>query len=131
MPRIPWWMLAALAALCAPVVGAEPPIKLYCARDVPGFTDAELTLSASGPHLVSVTFARERPSRHQTEWALMDCLNTASKLDPSKDILATARYRTPEAGSAILPEALEPYGPLARLRYRASTRNVVVDRETP
>lgn len=127
MLRTRWWMLAVLAALCAPAAAEEPPIKLYCARDVPGFTDAEITLNASGPHLVSVTFARERPTRHQAEWALMDCLNTASKLDSSKDILATARYRTPE----ILPEALEPYGPAVRLRYRASTRNLIVDRTTP
>lgn len=116
--RFPWTILL-LAALCAPAAAAEPPIKLYCARDVPGFTDAEITLSASGPHLVSVTFARERPSRHQTEWALMDCLHTASKLDSKRDILATARYRTPEAGAAM------------RLRYRASTGNMVLDRDQP
>lgn len=125
--RARWWILPVLAALCAPAAAGEPPIKLYCARDVPGFTDAEIVLSERGPHQVSVTFARERPSRHQAEWALMDCLNTASKLDSSKDILATARYRTPE----VLSESLEPYGPAKRLRYRASTRNLVVDRDTP
>ena|SRR6266446_5104199 len=84
--------LACALAFYASSAAADP-IALYCARGVPDYPDAEMTLSASGKHVVKVTYVGYRPSRVRAEWSLRDCLNTAMKLDASHGVVASLWYR--------------------------------------
>jgi hypothetical protein len=120
-----------VTALHAPSNAAEPPITLYCARDVPGFPDAEIRLNVHGSHVVNVIFMGVRPSRAQADRALRDCLNTAIKLDGSRDILTSLWHRDRERGSSSGDELLQPYGPLTNLVYKASSKTVVLQKLKP
>jgi hypothetical protein len=86
------FLVWAALALCASSAGADP-IALYCARGVADYPDAEVTLSASGTHILNVTYVGYRPSRVRAEWSLRDCLNTAMKLDASRRIVGSLWYR--------------------------------------
>ena len=125
-----WAAVAVTAALCAPALSDERTVKLYCARDVAGIPDSEMTLSLHGPHFVRVTFVGVRPSNGQTDRALRDCLQTAIKLDGSRDILATPWYRNVEPSHSNEPELLQPYGSLRQLIYRASSKTVALRKVT-
>ena len=107
MSRI--WALA----LCfvAPLASADP-IALYCARGVPDYPDAEMRLNVGGRHVVRVTYVGFHPSRTRAEWSLRDCLNTAVKLDGSRDIVVSLWYR--ERHSSEVHEL-----PVESLIYRA------------
>ena len=107
------WVLA--LCLVAPTVLADP-IALYCARGA-DYPDAEMRLSASGPHVVRVTFVGFNPSRTRAEWSLRDCLNTAIRLDSSHDILISLWYR--ERYSPDVQELSKK-----SLVYRATSRSV-------
>ena len=97
----------------------EPAVNLWCARGVPDYPDAAMTLSAQGSHVVNVVFVGYRPSRARADWSLRDCLYTASRLDGSRDIVAWLWYREREPYSPREP--LQPHA----LVYRASSRTVV------
>src|SRR5215470_11803532 len=84
------WALA--LCLVAPMASADP-IALYCARGVPDYPDAEMRLDQGGGHVVRVTYVGFQPSRARAEWSLRDCLNTAIRLDRSRDILVSLWYR--------------------------------------
>jgi len=114
-------LLIALVWPAAPCV-AQDPIALYCARGVPDYPDAQLTLSDSGSHVVKVVFVGYRPSRPRADWSLRDCLYTASRLDGSRDIVATLWYRDLDALDR--QEPLQPYGAV----YQAVSRKVVLAR---
>ena len=117
-----------LAALHLPSQATEPPIALYCARGVADYPDAEMTLNAHGSHVVNVTFVGFRPSRVRADWSLRDCLNTAAKLDGSRDIVAKLWYRERYVrGRQELPG---PHGTSA-LVYKASRRTVLVEKLQP
>lgn len=117
-------LLLALAAsaLLSGAAFADPGVKLYCAREVTGFADAEMHLRERGPHTVEVTFADVLPSQHPLDWALRDCLSTAVKLDGLQDIVVLAWYRT---RLGIL-EPIEPYAGQAQLVYQASRKAVML-----
>ena len=125
-----WTAVTVTVALSAPALSDERTVKLYCARDVAGFLDSEMTLSPHGPHFVRVTFVRVYPSNGQADRALRDCLQTAIKLDGSRDILAAAWYRNLEPGHSNEPELLRPYGSLMQLVYRASSKTVALRKVT-
>jgi hypothetical protein len=74
-------------------MAAADPIALYCARGVPDYPDAEMRLNVGGRHVVHVTYVGFQPSRTRAEWSLRDCLNTAIKLDSSRDIQVSLWYR--------------------------------------
>lgn len=118
--------LLALAAttLLSGMAFADPGVKLYCAREVAGFADAEMHLRERGPHTVEVTFAGVLPSQQPLDWALRDCLSTAVKLDGLQDIVVLAWYRT---RSGVL-EPVEPYAGQAQLVYQASRKAVTFRR---
>jgi hypothetical protein len=88
-------------ALCAiaPLTSRGEPISLHCARGVPDYPRAEMTLSTQSSHVVDVTFVGYRPSRVRAEWSLRDCLNTAMKLDGSRPIVGSLWYRDGAAHS--------------------------------
>ena len=81
-----------LLAFCACSSAADP-VTLYCARGVPDYPDAEVTLKAEGRHVVDVTFVGFRPTPGRAQWSLQDCLNVALKLDPSRAAVGTLWYR--------------------------------------
>ena len=126
-----WSAVALTAALSAPALSGEQTVKLYCARDVAGLPDSEMTLSLHGPHFVRVTFVGARPSNGQADRALRDCLQTAIKLDGSRDIFAAAWYRNGEPARSNGPELLQPYGPSMQVVYRASSKTVALRKVTP
>ena len=105
------WALA--LCLVAPIASADP-IALYCARGVPDYPDAEMRLNDSGRHLVRVTYVGFQPTRTRAEWSLRDCLNTAIKLDRSRDILISLWYR--DRFSSEVHELMKK-----RLVYRAAS----------
>ena len=133
-------VLLAAACLAAPAHAADfsvspgnedgrplpRPVALHCARGVADYPDAEMRLSARGHHVVDVTFVGFRPSRVRADWSLRDCLNTASKLDGSRDIVAWLWYRERQLRSSREP--LHPHGASAGLVYRASSRAVTLQR---
>lgn len=120
--------LLLLLALHAAPVAAQQTVSLHCARGVPDYPDAEMSLSARSEHLVNVVFVGFRPSRARAEWSLRDCLGTAAKLDGSRNIVAILWYR--ERGQQAR-ELIEPFGPARRLVYQASSRQLVLERERP
>lgn len=83
----------ALALCYVASTASADPIALYCARGVPDYPDAEMRLNVGGQHLVRVTYVGFRPTRTRAEWSLRDCLNTAIKLDSSRDIVVSLWYR--------------------------------------
>ena len=95
------------------------PVSLHCARGGEDFPDATMTLNERGAHVVNVTFVGYRPTRSRAEWSLRDCLNTARKLDDSRDIDARLWYA--ERAGDRQPEPLEP----ALLSYKAARKRVV------
>ena len=105
------WALALALAFVASSASADP-IALYCARGVPDYPDAEMRLNEGGRHVVRVTYVGFRPSRTRAEWSLRDCLNTAVKLDSSRDIVVSLWYR--ERYSREVEEL-----PIESLIYRA------------
>ena len=117
-----------LAALQAPAHATEPPVALYCARGVPDYPDAEMKLNETGSHVVHVTFVGFRPSRVRADWSLRDCLNTAALLDGSRDIVAWLWYRERYVPGS---EQMLPYGTEATLVYKASRKEVVVQKLKP
>ena len=122
-----YWAAALLfAALHSPSRAQEWPVALHCARGVADYPDAEMRLSARGHHVVNVIFVGFRPSRVRADWSLRDCLNTASKFDGSRDIVAWLWYRERQLRSAREP--LHPYGASAGLVYRASSGTVTLQR---
>lgn len=96
-----------------PVMAAEP-VALHCARGPGEYPDAAMTLNERGAHVVHVTFVGYRPTRSRADWSLRDCLNTAAKLDATRNIDARLWYR--ERGADAPPEPLEP----AALTYKPS-----------
>jgi hypothetical protein len=114
----------AAAALLSAAALADPGVKLYCAREIAGFADAEMHLREREAHTVDVTFAGLLPARHRLDWALRDCLNTAVKLDGSQDIVVLAWYRP---GPGIV-EPVRPYGEETKLVYQASRKTVTLRR---
>jgi hypothetical protein len=98
-------LLLALGPVSAPVSSPVPPrpaeerVSLHCARGTADYPDTELTLSASGPYLMQVVYVDYRPSRGRADWALRDCLRTASKLDASRPIVASLWVRERRRGS--------------------------------
>lgn len=115
-----------VAALHCPSHAAEPSIALHCARGVPDYPDAELTLGERGNRVVRVVFVGYRPSRVRADWSLRDCLSTAIKFDGSRDIVASLWYRDRARRSP--QEPLLPYGASASLVYKASQNAVVVQK---
>lgn len=113
-----------VAALPFPSRAEELPVVLHCARGVADYPDAEMRLSARGHHVVDVTFVGSRPSRARADWSLRDCLNTASKFDRSRDIVARLWYRARLLRSSREP--LQLYGPSRSLVYQASSRTIGV-----
>ena len=111
-----------LTVLYASSAGAEPPVTLHCARGTPDYPDAYMTLNARDGHVVDVVFVGYRPSRGRAAWSLRDCLNTATKLDGSRDIVASLWYRDRERPG--VREALQPH----TLVYKATSRTVVAER---
>ena len=118
-----------LAALHLPSQATEPPIALYCARGVADYPDAEMTLNAHGSHVVNVTFVGFRPSRVRADWSLRDCLNTAAKLDGSRDIVARLWYR--ERYVRGREEMPGPHGASAALVYKAARKTVLIEKLAP
>jgi hypothetical protein len=121
------WVFLAIA-LCPLPAAAQAPLSLYCARGAGEYPDAEMTFHPEGSHVVDVVFVGYRPSRARAEWSLRDCLNTAAKLDGSRNIVALLWYR--ERGQR-LQSPLEPFGPSRRLVYHAATKQVAVERPRP
>jgi hypothetical protein len=119
------WLFFALV-LHAASAAAQPTIPLHCARGVPDYPDAEMSISGGSEHVVNIVFVGFRPSRGRAEWSVRDCLNTAAKLDGSRNIIAFLWFR--ERGQR-LEESLEPFGPSRRLVYHAASRQLMVERE--
>ena len=119
-----WLCLAAVLVLCSRV-HADEIVKLRCAARASGFADAELQLRERGANFVNVTFSRTRPSRAALDWALRDCLNTAVKLNATRDIVALGWFR-PHSAAALQP--LAPYPADAKVVYSASRRAVLLRR---
>jgi hypothetical protein len=119
------WLFFGLVLHAVPAA-AQPTISLYCARGVPDYPDAEMSISERNEHVVNVVFVGFRPSRGRAQWSVRDCLSTAAKLDGSRNIVVSLWYR--ERGQRQ-QEPLEPFGPSRRLVYRASSKQVVVERE--
>lgn len=119
------WLLLCLALHAVPAA-AQQTVSLHCARGVPDYPDAEMSISGRSEHVVNVVFVGFRPSRGRAEWSLRDCLNTAAKLDGSRNIVAFLWYR--ERGHRA-QEAIEPFGSARNLVYHASSRQLVVERE--
>jgi hypothetical protein len=113
-----------LTVLYAASAAAEPPVTLYCARGTPDYPDAHMTLNARDGHVVNVVFVGYRPSPGRAAWSLRDCLNTATKLDGSRDIVAWLWYRDRER-----PGVREPLQPHT-LVYKAASRTVVAERSS-
>jgi hypothetical protein len=125
-----FWLAALLSALHVPShAHHDQPVALYCARGVPDYPDAAMTLNNQGTHVVHVTFVGFRPSKTRADWSLRDCLSTAAKLDGSRDIVAWLWYR--ERYVRGPGEMLRPYGGSQTLVYKASQRNVVVQTLQP
>ena len=101
--------LAWLLAFCASCAAAEP-ITLYCARGVPDYPDAEVTLNAGDKHVVDVTFVGFRPTGGRAEWSLRDCLNVALKLDASRAVVGSLWYRERHARQRELLLRMEKSG---------------------
>ena len=91
--------VSSLVSSPIPPQAAEQAVSLYCARGTADYPDAELTLSARGPHILQVVYVGYRPSRSRAEWTLRDCLRTARKLDDSRPIVASLWVREPRRGS--------------------------------
>jgi hypothetical protein len=125
--RLTPWAVAFLAALQFPAQASDPRVALYCARGVPDYPDAELTLNIHGSHVVDVTFVEFRPSRVRADWSLRDCLSTAAKLDGSRDIVARLWYRSDRYVRGV-EEPLHPHGTSATLVYKAARKTVVVEK---
>jgi hypothetical protein len=119
------WLLVCLALHAVPVA-AQQSVSLHCARGVPDYPDAEMSISGQSEHVVNVVFVGFRPSRSRAEWSLRDCLSTAAKLDGSRNIVAFLWYR--DRGQRA-QEVIEPFGPARRLVYHASSKQLVVERE--
>lgn len=119
------WLLFVLVLHAVPAA-AQPTVSLHCARGDPDYPDAEMRISERSEHVVNLVFVGFRPSRGRAEWSLRECLSTAAKLDGSRNIVALLWYR--ERGQR-LQEPLEPFGPSRRLVYRASSKQMVVERE--
>jgi|KBSSwiStaDraftv2_1062776.scaffolds.fasta_scaffold2239665_2 hypothetical protein len=119
------WLLLALALHAIPAT-AQPTVSLYCARGAADYPDAEMSISGASDHVVNVVFVGFRPSRGRAEWSLRDCLSTAAKLDGSRNIVAALWYRDRDRRAL---EVIEPFGPARRLVYRASSKQLVVERE--
>lgn len=119
----------ALACASASVSAIEPVTSLHCARKAAGLERAELRMQRTGPHEVLIRFSRVRPSPRQLDWALRECLETASKLDSSRDIFASASY-SEETWAGAWKEIVEPLAPRgpagSRAIYRASSGRVMV-----
>lgn len=122
-----WATTLLVAALHCPSHAAEPSIALHCARGVPDYPDAELTLGERGSRVVKVVFVGYRPSRVRADWSLRDCLSTAIKFDASRDIVASLWYRDRARRSPREP--LLPYGASASLVYKASRKAVVLQKQ--
>src|SRR5882672_12001677 len=77
---------------------SDETIALYCARGSGEYPDAEMRLNEAGGHVVRVVYVGYRPSRARADWTLRDCLNTAIKLDGTRDIVVRLwlRDRLPE-----------------------------------
>src|SRR5690242_18179246 len=88
-PRLLGFAAGLLASLS---VHADATVKLYCAARVGGFYDAEMQLRERGANVVNVTFAHTLPSKVAIDWALRDCLNTALKLNATRDIVGLAWF---------------------------------------
>jgi hypothetical protein len=100
------WMFLVLALYAAPGA-AQAPLQLYCARGTADYPDAEMTFHPEGRHVVDIVFVGYRPSRGRADWALRDCLNTAAKVDSSRQIVARLWYR--QRGWRSPREPLAPY----------------------
>ena len=103
------------AASAFPAQARDETIALYCARATDAYPDAEMTLNAQGGHMVRVVYVGYRPSPARADWSLRDCLNTAIKLDGSRDIVVQLWYRDRFQSAA---EAA------AGMAYRAASRKV-------
>ena len=119
-------MIVALLTVLCPAAASEP-IKLYCARDIAGFGDAELIQTSIGPHQVKVTFVKHRPSRSQVAWALTDRLKTATTVEVSRNIVATAWYLIrPEQGPMPGEELLRPHASFNSMLYQAASKKILL-----
>src|SRR4051812_9221710 len=105
-----------LAASAGAAHASDETIALYCARGAADYPDAEMKLGSEGGHLVRVVYIGFRPSRARADWTLRDCLNTARKLDASRDIVVQLWYRD------RLPESTAEQA--AGMVYRASSGKV-------
>ena len=97
------WLLLVLVLHAVPAA-AQPTISLHCARGVPDYPDAEMSMSEGREHVVNVVFVGFRPSRGRAEWSVRDCLSTAAKLEGSRNIVASLWYRE-RAGRAAVARA--------------------------
>jgi hypothetical protein len=104
-----------LAASSAAAQTSDETIALYCARGAGEYPDAEMTLNPEGGHVVRVVYVGYRPSPARADWTLRDCLNTALKLDGSRDIVVRLWYRDRFQSSAQAA---------AGMAYRAASRKV-------
>src|SRR5262245_34714228 len=119
------WLLV-LLVLHAVLAAAQPATALHCARGTPDYPDAEMRFGERRGHAVHIVYVGFRPSRGRAEWSVRDCLNTAAKLDGSRDIVAFLWYR--EKGQRQ-QQPIEPFGASSRLVYKASSKRLVVERE--
>jgi hypothetical protein len=111
-----------LIALYVSSAAAEPPVVLHCARGTPDYPDAYMRLNSRDGHVVDVVFYGYRPSRGRAAWSLRDCLFTATRLDGSRDIVASLWYLDPER-----PGVREPLQPHT-LIYKAASRTVAAEK---
>lgn len=121
--------LVACLAAHASALAKPPTIGLDCGRS-PGFaTRAErqyLSKESGGGDIyqVQLTYVGKRPDGKVADAGLRDCLAKASKLDGSKDILATAWLKARASASDNDDEMVNPYPALSYISYSASARSV-------
>jgi hypothetical protein len=127
------FFLAILALVVSCAATAKPPtVELDCGR-VTGFrTVAErqfLSAESGGGNIynVNVTFTGKKPTNAQAEAALRDCLAKASKMDGSKDMLASAWLKPRIGAPDGEDDLLSPFGSMRYLGYKASTKKVSVE----
>lgn len=127
------WKIAAAAALTVSVsaFAAPPTIPLDCGKVASIKSEAErqyLDKASGGGDIynVNLTYIGQKPSNKQVDSALRNCLAVAVKMDGSKDILATAWYRSKAGNRPNDDDMLNPYGGMKYISYTASKKSIAV-----
>ena len=127
------FFLAILALAVTGAATAKPPtVRLDCGKVAGLKTVAErqfLSAESGGGNIynVNLTFTGKKPTNAQAEAALRDCLAKASKMDGSKDMLASAWLKPRVGASDGEDDLLSPFGNMRYLGYKASTKKVSVE----